>query len=73
MNPVQTREATAQLIKLLLEFDPGAADFAEANQATLRPLFTDRTWTEFEKLVQSYAFADAQAQLEQTLKNLPSA
>jgi hypothetical protein len=30
-------------------------------------------WPQFEKLVQGYAFADAQAQLEQALKALPAA
>ncbi len=71
-NPAQSREAATQLSKLLSEFDPGAADFIEANQAALRPLFAGDTWSQFEKLVQGYAFADAQAQLEQALKNLTS-
>ena len=67
-DPAQTREAAAQLAKLLSEFDPGAAEFIEANQAALRPLFPGEAWAQFEKLVQGYAFADAQAQLEQALK-----
>ena len=57
--------------RLLSEFDPGAADFIEANRAALRPLFADEAWREFEQLVQGYAFADAQAQLEQALDNFP--
>jgi two-component system, sensor histidine kinase and response regulator len=72
-TPAQSREAAAQLAKLLAEFDPGAADFIEANPAALRPLFAGDAWPQFEKLVQSYAFADAQVQLEQALKNLPAA
>jgi two-component system sensor histidine kinase/response regulator len=71
-NPAQSRETATQLSKLLSEFDPGAADFIESNQAALRPLFAGDTWSQFEKLVQGYAFADAQAQLEQALKNLTS-
>jgi PAS domain S-box-containing protein len=67
-DPAQTREAAAQLSKLLSEFDPGAADFLESNHAVLRPLFAGETWTPFEKLVQGYSFAEAQAQLERTLK-----
>ena len=67
-DPAQTREAAAQLVKLLSEFDPGAADFIEAKHAVLRPLFAGEAWPQFEKLVQSYAFADAQAQLDQALK-----
>jgi two-component system sensor histidine kinase/response regulator len=73
VNPAQAREAAALLIKLLSEFDPGAADFVEANQSALRSLFADGTWAEFEKLVQGYSFADAQARLEAALKNLPAA
>ncbi|HTQ51245.1 MAG TPA: response regulator [Candidatus Acidoferrales bacterium] len=70
-NPAQSREAATHLNKLLSEFDPGAADFIEANQAALRPLFAVDVWPKFEKLVQGYAFADAQAQLDQALKNFP--
>ena len=68
-NPAESREAAAQLTALLSELDPGAADFVETNHAALRPLFDDGTWQEFEKLVQGYAFADAQAQLEQALES----
>ena len=71
-DPAQTLAAAAQLTKLLSEFDPGAADFLEANQAALSSLFPGDAWPLFEKLVQGYAFAAAQAQLEQALKNLPA-
>jgi PAS domain S-box-containing protein len=71
VDPAHSRAAAAQLIKLLSEFDPGAADFVETNQAALRPLFSGDAWPQFEKLVQGYAFADAQSQLEQALKSLP--
>jgi hypothetical protein len=71
--PAQTLAAAAQLTKLLSEFDPGAVEFIEKNQAALRPLLPADSWAPFEKLVQSYAFAEAQAQLEQALKNLPAA
>jgi hypothetical protein len=70
---VQTRAVAAQLTKLLSELDPGAADFVEANQAALRPLLPGDGWPQFEKLVQGYAFADAQAQLEQALRKLGAA
>ena len=68
VDPVKSRETAAQLSKVLSEFDPGAAEFIEANRAALQPLFHEGTWAEFEKLVQGYSFADAQAQLEQRLK-----
>ena len=71
MQPAQSREAAAQLTKLLSEFDPGAVDFIEANQAALRPLFAGEAWPRFEKLVQGYAFADAQTQLEQAMNSHP--
>jgi signal transduction histidine kinase/CheY-like chemotaxis protein/HAMP domain-containing protein len=73
VNPAQARESAAQLNKLLSEFDPGAADFIEANHAALRPLFAAGTWPQFEMLVQSYSFADAQVQLETALKSFPTA
>jgi CheY-like chemotaxis protein len=66
-DPAQSRAFAEQLIRLLSEFDPGAADFIEANRSTLSPLFPGDAWTAFEKLVQNYAFAEAQASLEQAL------
>jgi HPt (histidine-containing phosphotransfer) domain-containing protein len=72
IDPAQSRQAAAQLTKLLAELDPGAADFLEANHAALRPLFAGAVWPEFEALVQGYAFADAQARLEQAMQSLPS-
>jgi two-component system sensor histidine kinase/response regulator len=73
VDPVKSRETAAQLSKLLSEFDPGAADFIEANRAVLQPLFHEGPWAEFEKVVQGYSFADAQAQLEQRLKTFSPA
>jgi PAS domain S-box-containing protein len=69
VDPAQTREAVTELKKLLTESDPGAADFAEANLAALRPLFKDGAWADFEKAVQNYSFVEAQAQLEQASNN----
>jgi hypothetical protein len=66
-NPAQAHEAASQLAKLLSEFDPGAADFIEANRGALRPLFDGTSWVSFAKLVEDYAFTDAQAQLDQAL------
>ena len=72
-NPEKSREAAAQLIKLLSEFDPSAAEFVVSNRAELHPLFSNQAWTEFEKLVQDYSFSTAQTQLENALKSTPSA
>jgi two-component system, sensor histidine kinase and response regulator len=68
-SPAESREAAAHLIALLAELDPGAADYIEANQAALRPLFDGSEWREFEARVQAYGFADAQAQLEHALQS----
>jgi two-component system sensor histidine kinase/response regulator len=70
-DPARSRELAAQLTTLLSQLDPGAADFIETNRASLQPLFGDGAWTEFEKLVEGYAFTEAQAQLEQALERLP--
>jgi HPt (histidine-containing phosphotransfer) domain-containing protein len=71
-DPAESRQAAARLTSLLSELDPGAADFIETNHAALRPLFDVATWPEFERLVQDYAFADAQAQLEHALESFPA-
>ena len=72
MAPAQARAAAEQLTKLLSEFDSGAVEFIEANHAALSSLFPGDSWPQFDKLVQGYAFADAQTQLEQALKALPA-
>jgi two-component system sensor histidine kinase/response regulator len=66
-----TRAAAVQLTKLLAEFDTGAVTFAEENQASLRPAFDAATWEQFLRHTQEFAFADAQALLEQVLARLP--
>lgn len=74
MRPIgsaQVRDAATELTKLLSEFDSSAVEFIDGNHAALRSLFTNQKWIQFEKSVQNYAFADAQALLEQALKNLP--
>jgi CheY-like chemotaxis protein len=70
VDPAQSRTAGAQLLKLLSEFDPGSVDFVEVYSAALRPLFAAESWPRFEKLVQGYAFAEAQTELEQAMKSI---
>jgi CheY-like chemotaxis protein len=67
-SPARSREAAAQLATLLLDSDPAAGEFIDANRAALSPLFDTKGWSEFETLVQGYAFADAQARLEHALQ-----
>jgi signal transduction histidine kinase/DNA-binding response OmpR family regulator/HPt (histidine-containing phosphotransfer) domain-containing protein/HAMP domain-containing protein len=68
-SAAESREAAKQLTTLLSDSDPAASDFVETNHAALRPLFGEGEWPDFEKLVQGYAFGDAQARLEQALKS----
>ncbi|HRY50361.1 MAG TPA: hypothetical protein P5186_20090, partial [Candidatus Paceibacterota bacterium] len=71
-DPAQVRTAASQLAQLLAAFDPGALEFIETHRILLQSLFSTETWGSFEKLVQSYAFADAQAQLTEALEKLPA-
>jgi len=73
VNAAQSRAAAEQLFKLLSEFDPGAADFIETKRNALQPLFADGAWADFEKLVQSYSFAEAQTRLEERLQSFSPA
>jgi two-component system sensor histidine kinase/response regulator len=70
--PARTRAVAAQLKKLLAEFDASAVTFAEENQANLRPAFDAVTWEQFLRQTQQFAFADAQALLDQALAQLPA-
>ena len=70
IEAARSREAAARLAALLSDMDPGAAEFVETNRATLRPLFDDTAWAEFEKLVEGYSFSDAHARLEHALETL---
>jgi signal transduction histidine kinase/DNA-binding response OmpR family regulator/HPt (histidine-containing phosphotransfer) domain-containing protein len=67
-SPARSREAAAQLAALLSDSDPSAGEFIEANREALSPLFDARDWSEFETLVQGYAFADAHARLARALE-----
>jgi len=69
VDVTQSREAAARLRALLSELDPAAIEWLESNHAALRPVFADAEWPAFEDLVRGYAFADAQARLEQALKS----
>jgi signal transduction histidine kinase/CheY-like chemotaxis protein/HAMP domain-containing protein len=64
----RARETGQRLRALLSDSDPGAGDFVDANRDDLRALFDAAEWVEFEALVHGYAFADAQAQLENALE-----
>ena len=67
-SPARSREAAAQLAALLSDSDPAAGEFIDAHRDALSPLFDAAGWSEFDTLVQGYAFADAQARLEHALE-----
>jgi two-component system, sensor histidine kinase and response regulator len=70
--PTEARAVAAQLAKLLAEFDASAVAFTEENQASLRPAFDAVSWNRFLRQTQGFAFADAQALLDQAVANLPA-
>jgi HPt (histidine-containing phosphotransfer) domain-containing protein len=67
-----TRDVAVKLRKLFADFDTSAVTFAEENQASLRPAFDAATWEQFLRHTQQFAFADAQALLDQALARLPT-
>ena len=71
-DPAQSREAAAHLTTLLS--DSIRARLISSRRITRRcaRCSTTRAWREFEQLVQGYAFADAQARLEQALESFRS-
>jgi HPt (histidine-containing phosphotransfer) domain-containing protein len=69
--PTLTRAVAAQLTQLFAGFDTSAVTFVEENQASLRPAFDAATWDQFMRKTQEFAFADAQALLDQMLAGLP--
>jgi PAS domain S-box-containing protein len=70
--PAHTKAVAAQLTKLFADFDTNAVTFAEENQASLRPAFDAVTWEQFLRQTQGFAFADAQALLDQALAQMPA-
>ncbi|HZN56808.1 MAG TPA: PAS domain S-box protein [Planctomycetota bacterium] len=71
-DPAKARAMAAELSKLLSESDPGAGDYLEAHQASLRPFFEDAVWKELGTMVQNYAFAEAQGHVDRVLATLRS-
>jgi CheY-like chemotaxis protein len=71
-DPAATCAAASRLAALLTEFDAGAVDFLENNQAALRPLFNGKDWKTFQDLANGYAFSDALALLRAAAPNLKS-
>lgn len=64
VDPAETSAAADQLAKLLSDFDSSASEFIAANRPALSPLFRGSGLVEFEKLVENYDFAGAEALLK---------
>jgi two-component system, sensor histidine kinase and response regulator len=63
-DPEALKTLVAQMRKHLSEFDPAAADVLDANREVFRFLLGGDDFSKFERHVQGYAFAEAQAVLE---------
>jgi hypothetical protein len=72
VDPAQISHSAEQLAKLLSEFDPSATDYIDSNHELLEHLFAPDAWARFERLVRNYSFADAQLELERTLRTHPT-
>jgi two-component system sensor histidine kinase/response regulator len=69
-DPALARAAATQLVHLLSESDPGAAEFLEQNRDALRFVLGVNNWADFEKLVENYNLTEAQTRLEEALNSL---
>jgi two-component system sensor histidine kinase/response regulator len=69
-EPAQFHEAAEHLASLLSEFDPGAADFIEANQSRLRPLFTNEEWEQLKQHARAYAFQECQVLVAKAMQKI---
>jgi len=67
-DPVQIRQAVTRMQRCLTEFDPAAADCLEEDRAAFQALFDAPTLTAFERHVGSYSFGEAQALLDEALR-----
>jgi hypothetical protein len=64
---VRIREAAARIMRCLAEFDPDAVDCLDSDRAVFQALFDPATFARFERHVGAYAFAEAQALLDEVL------
>ena len=68
VDPAQLKSVVAQMTTHLVECDAASSDCLEANRGVLASLFSAEAFLEFERRVQGYAFAEAQARLEEALR-----
>ena len=65
LDPALRAKVIAQMQQLLAQFDAAALDCLEAHRGVFAALFPGDAFDRFEQCVQDYAFAGAQAQLQQ--------
>jgi signal transduction histidine kinase/CheY-like chemotaxis protein/HAMP domain-containing protein len=68
LDPDAAVAAAGPLRTLLSQFDVGAMDWLRENEPSLRPLFNESEYQDFERSVDTYAFGDAQIMLERALE-----
>ena len=74
VDPGELRRVVAEMLRCLAEFDAATADCLTAHRGVFAALFPPAELAAFEKDVQGYAFPEAQARLEQAVRNIgPSA
>ena len=66
----QTQAIVSQMLELLAAFDAASTESLEEHRATLSSIFPPGDFDRFEKHLQGYAFAEAQALLKQAAANL---
>ena len=68
VDPVMLRETVGRMTRYLSEFDPAAADCLASDLSQFQVLFDAATLAQFEQYISNYAFAEAQALLDQAAR-----
>jgi two-component system sensor histidine kinase/response regulator len=68
LNREQVQPLVTQMLRQLAEFDAASSDCLETNRDQFRALFPAGEFALFEQQVNGYAFAEAQAQLEEAAR-----
>jgi two-component system sensor histidine kinase/response regulator len=69
VDPKMIRETVARMTRYLSEFDPAAADCLASDLSQFQALFDAATLAQFEQYINNYAFAEAQALLDQAARD----
>jgi HPt (histidine-containing phosphotransfer) domain-containing protein len=69
VDPVMIRETVARMNRYLDEFDPAAAECLTSDLSRFQALFDTVTLAQFEQHITNYAFGEAQALLDQAIRD----